>query len=142
MRNDFAIFILSHGRANKVKTLKTLKDCGYNGKWYIIIDNEDKTYHRADPFRSASAVGMRSCGRKKRLGQTVHRHHKLRHVRFCSRCRRGCLRCHHAPPSRKRITRFRSLPHRYRKNQRSGHFRLRGKRGLGGQRIRSHGQAG
>lgn len=44
MREDFAIFILSHGRANKVKTLKTLKDCGYSGKWYIIIDNEDKNY--------------------------------------------------------------------------------------------------
>ena len=40
-RDDFAIFILSHGRANNVKTLKTLKDCGYSGKWYIIIDNED-----------------------------------------------------------------------------------------------------
>lgn len=43
-REDFAIFILSHGRANNIKTLKTLKDCGYTGKWYIIIDNEDKTY--------------------------------------------------------------------------------------------------
>lgn len=44
IREDFAVFILSHGRANKVKTLKTLKDCGYTGKWYIVIDNEDKTY--------------------------------------------------------------------------------------------------
>lgn len=42
-RDDFAIFILSHGRADKVKTLKTLKTCGYTGKWYIIIDNEDKS---------------------------------------------------------------------------------------------------
>ena len=42
MRNDFAVFILSHGRANNVKTLTTIKNCGYTGKWYIIIDNEDK----------------------------------------------------------------------------------------------------
>lgn len=42
MREDFAIFILSHGRANNVKTLTTIKNCGYSGKWYIIIDNEDK----------------------------------------------------------------------------------------------------
>lgn len=42
MRNDFAIFILSHGRANNVKTLDTIKSCGYTGKWYVIIDNEDK----------------------------------------------------------------------------------------------------
>lgn len=41
MREDFAVFILSHGRANDVKTLSTLNKCGYSGKWYIIIDNED-----------------------------------------------------------------------------------------------------
>lgn len=43
MRNDFAIFILSHGRAKTMKTLTTIKNCGYKGKWYIICDNEDKT---------------------------------------------------------------------------------------------------
>ena len=43
MRNDFAIFILSHGRANNMKTIDTLKRCGYTGKWYIVCDNEDKT---------------------------------------------------------------------------------------------------
>lgn len=42
MRNDFAVFILSHGRANNVKTLETLKKCNYKGKTYIIIDNEDE----------------------------------------------------------------------------------------------------
>lgn len=42
IRDDFAIFILSHGRANNVITVETLKRCNYTGKWYIIIDNEDK----------------------------------------------------------------------------------------------------
>ena len=42
MRNDFAVFILSHGRANNVETLKTLEKCNYKGKTYIIIDNEDE----------------------------------------------------------------------------------------------------
>lgn len=43
IRDDFAVLILSHGRANNVKTLDTLRNrCGYTGKWYIIIDNEDK----------------------------------------------------------------------------------------------------
>lgn len=37
----FAVFILSHGRADNMKTLKTLHRQGYTGKWYIIIDNED-----------------------------------------------------------------------------------------------------
>lgn len=41
MRNDFAVFILSHGRADSLITLKTLFKCGYTGKYYIIVDNED-----------------------------------------------------------------------------------------------------
>lgn len=40
---DFAVFILSHGRPNNVKTFKLLKKRGYSGKIYLIIDNEDKT---------------------------------------------------------------------------------------------------
>lgn len=42
VRDNFAIFILSHGRADSMLTIKTLDRCGYTGKWYIIIDNEDK----------------------------------------------------------------------------------------------------
>ena len=40
---DFAVFILTHGRPDNVKTYSTLKKCGYNGKVYFVIDNEDKT---------------------------------------------------------------------------------------------------
>lgn len=43
MRDDCAIFILSHGRPDKVYTLKTLERTGYSGKWYLILDNEDST---------------------------------------------------------------------------------------------------
>ena len=43
VRDDFAIFILTHGRANNMKTLDTLKRCNYSGRWYMVIDNEDKT---------------------------------------------------------------------------------------------------
>lgn len=39
---NFAVFILSHGRADNIKTLRCLEKCGYTGDWYIIIDNEDK----------------------------------------------------------------------------------------------------
>ena len=38
---NFACFILTHGRPNNQKTLHTLKKCGYTGKTYLIIDNED-----------------------------------------------------------------------------------------------------
>lgn len=39
---SFCVFILSHGRANNVKTLKALQKGNYTGDWYIIIDNEDE----------------------------------------------------------------------------------------------------
>ena len=41
MRDDFAALILTHGRANDVKTVKSLKRAGYTGKYYIVIDDED-----------------------------------------------------------------------------------------------------
>lgn len=41
MRDDFAALILTHGRANNVKTVKALQKAGYTGKWYIVIDDED-----------------------------------------------------------------------------------------------------
>jgi hypothetical protein len=43
MRDDFCVFILSHGRPDRIYTLHTLQKQGYTGKWYIVIDNEDKT---------------------------------------------------------------------------------------------------
>jgi glycosyltransferase involved in cell wall biosynthesis len=39
----FAVFILTHGRPNKVITYNTLRKQGYTGDVYIIVDNEDKT---------------------------------------------------------------------------------------------------
>ena len=43
MRSDFAVFILTHGRADNVATMGALKKGGYTGKWYMIIDDEDET---------------------------------------------------------------------------------------------------
>lgn len=43
MRSDFAVFILTHGRPDKVHTYDTLMNCGYDGKVYIVCDNQDKT---------------------------------------------------------------------------------------------------
>ena len=40
--NKFAIFILTHGRADRVKTFNTLNKQGYTGDVYLIVDNEDK----------------------------------------------------------------------------------------------------
>jgi len=43
MQNDFAIFILTHGRPTNIKTMATLKECGYTGRLYLVVDDEDKT---------------------------------------------------------------------------------------------------
>jgi hypothetical protein len=43
MSNEkYAVFILSHGRADDVKTIKMLQGGHYSGKWFVVIDDEDK----------------------------------------------------------------------------------------------------
>lgn len=46
MRDNFAVFILTHGRADNVKTYRSLRNCGYTGQIYLLVDNEDK--HQSD----------------------------------------------------------------------------------------------
>ena len=48
MRDDFAIFILTHGRPKDIPTVQVLKNGGYTGKLYFLLDNEDDT---ADEYR-------------------------------------------------------------------------------------------
>lgn len=43
---NFAVFIISHGRPEKQKTLRALAKAGYTGPLYIICDDEDKTLPR------------------------------------------------------------------------------------------------
>lgn len=48
MNERFGVFILSHGRADRCYTAKTLRKQGYTGDLKILIDNEDET---ADRYR-------------------------------------------------------------------------------------------
>lgn len=44
MREDFAVFILSHGRPDEIsRTIKSLRTANYSGRWYIVLDDEDET---------------------------------------------------------------------------------------------------
>lgn len=44
MSNDrFGVLILTHGRPDKIHTIKSLKAHGYTGEIFLIVDNEDKT---------------------------------------------------------------------------------------------------
>lgn len=40
--DDFAVFILTHGRPDNVITYASLQKHGYTGRVYLIVDNEDK----------------------------------------------------------------------------------------------------
>lgn len=46
MRDDFAVFILTHGRPDNVRTFETLKKQGYTGKIFFILDDEDETSNK------------------------------------------------------------------------------------------------
>lgn len=55
--DTFAVFILTHGRPDNVITYKTLMDCNYVGRLYLVVDNQDKTLSRYQQnFGSESVV--------------------------------------------------------------------------------------
>lgn len=67
MRNDFAIFVLSHGRADKLLTIPKVLSAGYTGRWYIIVDNEDSQEQAyRDRFGSDHVI----CFNKAEIGKT------------------------------------------------------------------------
>nr|DAH40347.1 MAG TPA: hypothetical protein [Caudoviricetes sp.] len=43
---DFAVLILTHGRADCLRTVKTLRRGGYTGRYYLVLDDEDETIDR------------------------------------------------------------------------------------------------
>lgn len=43
MREDFAVFIITHKRYDRLHTYNTLVNCGYTGKIYLVLDNLDET---------------------------------------------------------------------------------------------------
>lgn len=43
MRNDFVVFILTHGRAWEMHTYKSLQKANYTGRTIFVLDNEDET---------------------------------------------------------------------------------------------------
>ena len=43
MRDDFCVFILTHGRAWNMHTYESLKKANYTGKIIFLLDNEDKS---------------------------------------------------------------------------------------------------
>ena len=52
----FCIFVISHGRPDKVITLKALRRSGYTGPLFIVCDNEDKTVQQYQANFGANKV--------------------------------------------------------------------------------------
>lgn len=45
-RDDFCVFILSHGRADNVMSERTLRRSGYTGRTYVVVDDLDGQVER------------------------------------------------------------------------------------------------
>lgn len=43
MRDDFVVFILTHGRADNMHTYQSLQNANYTGRVVFVLDNEDST---------------------------------------------------------------------------------------------------
>lgn len=75
MRKEFACIVISHGRP-ECSTVKVLRECGYTGKIYIVVDDEDKTlpdyierygadvhvFHKEENFDTGDLGGSKACG--------------------------------------------------------------------------------
>lgn len=46
MQNEFAVFIVTHGRPYTQKTLESLRAQGYTGDIWLVVDNEDNTRYK------------------------------------------------------------------------------------------------
>lgn len=53
---DFCVFILTHGRPDKVITLRTLRASGYSGPVFIVIDDEDAFRSRYEENFGGSVI--------------------------------------------------------------------------------------
>lgn len=56
MNDDFAVFILTHGRADNQITLKTLQKAQYDGRLYFLIDDEDEQQERYKELYGDSVI--------------------------------------------------------------------------------------
>jgi hypothetical protein len=115
---DFAVFILTHGRPNNVKTLKTLNKCGYTGKIYFIVDNEDKTIKE---YQKNFGVEYVKIFDKKAMADSVDECNNFDERRTITHARNACFEI----AKELNITYFIQLDDDY------GSFSFRYERGLG-----------
>lgn len=87
--NNFAVFILTHGRPNNVKTYKTLKKCRYTGKIYFIVDNEDKTIEQ---YQNNFGIENVKIFNKKAMADKVDEGNNFDERRTITHARNACFK--------------------------------------------------
>lgn len=86
--NNFVVFIISHGRADKIITLKSLQKCNYTGDWYIILDNEDKTL---DQYKNKFGEDKIIVFNKKEMADLVDEGNNFDNRRTTTHARNACF---------------------------------------------------
>lgn len=85
---DFAVFILTHGRPDNVKTLKALNKAGYTGLIYFIVDNEDKSINRYIENFGVDAVKVFD---KKAMADSIDEGNNFDERRTITHARNACF---------------------------------------------------
>ena len=89
MQNDFAIFILTHGRPTNVKTMATLQRAGYTGRLYLVVDDEDKTL---DKYLANFGKDRVVVFNKKQLADQVDEGNNFDERRTITHARNACFK--------------------------------------------------
>lgn len=85
---SFCVFIISHGRPDKVITLRTLKKAGYTGQIFIVCDNEDKTI---EDYRKNHGAEMVLVFDKPRYASLVDSCDNFQNRRTTTHARNACF---------------------------------------------------
>jgi len=85
---DFVVFILTHGRPNNIKTLNTLKKCGYTGRVFLVVDNED---NHIESYIKKYGVDMVKVFDKKAMADKVDEGNNFDERRTITHARNACF---------------------------------------------------
>ena len=85
--NKFAIFIISHGRCDNIKTLNTLKSTDYKGKIYIVIDDQDTTKDKYLAKHGSDCIVFN----KKEIAKTTDQGDNFNNLRTTTHARNACF---------------------------------------------------
>jgi hypothetical protein len=88
MKNNFAVFIITHGRPNDVITLQTLIKQGYSGNTYLVIDNTD---NKADEYYKLHGQENVVMFNKDEIAKTTDHGDNFWNLRTTTHARNACF---------------------------------------------------